>query len=87
VEPKRPSFLNRSTIDRLVAVGVETLEIPIINVVLKSAFGQRTDRIKKQVYLEFELAGEVFEHVLLLCSRLVCYSILGSNFALECGLL
>jgi hypothetical protein len=54
--------------------------------VLRSAFGQTVERIKKQDNLELELAEEVFRRVILVCSRLVRYGILEIGNALRYGL-
>jgi hypothetical protein len=63
--------------------GVDVMDLPINNVVLLNAFGGKTRRIRKQVYLEFTLGSDIFEQIFLVCPQLVSDGILGSDFAIE----
>jgi hypothetical protein len=74
------SILSERVYNDLVTAGVEILVLPIQNVVLISAFGSKTKRIKNQAFLEFKLGEDVFEHVLLISSQLAADVILGSDF-------
>jgi hypothetical protein len=74
------SILSERVYNDLVTAGVEILVLPIQNVVLISAFGSKTKRIKNQAFLEFKLGKDVFEHVLLISSQLAADVILGSDF-------
>jgi hypothetical protein len=55
------SILLERVYNDLVTAGVEILVLPIQNVVLISAFGSKTKRIKNQAFLEFKLGEDVFE--------------------------
>jgi hypothetical protein len=71
---------------RLIESGLPTLQLPVENVVLITAFGSKTRRVTKQMYVEFSIGEDNFEHVFLICPQLVNSVILGSDFAVEYGL-
>lgn len=54
--------------------------------VLLSEFGNKTTRIRKQVLLSFEINGDEFENIFLVCSQLISGVILGSDFLFDYGL-
>jgi hypothetical protein len=62
-------------------------EIGINNAVLITAFGNRTKRLTKQVYLEFAIEQDVFENVFLVSPQLIGSVINGCDFARDCGLI
>jgi hypothetical protein len=47
------------------------LKLPVENVILLTAFGNKMRSIKKHVHLEFKIAGDAFEHVFLIYAQLV----------------
>jgi hypothetical protein len=65
------------------------LTLPLENVALVTAFGNRTRRItsKFQAYLEFCTGGDGFECVFLICPQLTgSEAILGCDYAHEYGI-
>jgi hypothetical protein len=50
--------------------GVEIPILPVEGVVLVTAFGRRSKRIRRQALLEFEIGQDVFETILLVSPRL-----------------
>lgn len=54
--------------------------------VLLSEFGNKTTRIRKQELLSFEINGDEFENIFLVCSQLINGVILGSDFLFDYGL-
>jgi hypothetical protein len=66
---------------------MHVLTLPLENVELVTAFGNRTRRIKIQAYLEFCIGGDGFECVFLICPQLTgSEAILGCNYAHEYGI-
>jgi hypothetical protein len=72
------SVISEKLYNQLVLKGLPTYEIGINNAVLITAFGNRTKRLKKQVYLEFAIGQDVFENG---------FVIIGCDFAKDCGLI
>lgn len=77
------SVISERVYNKLLRTGMDVMNLPINNVVLLNAFGGKTSRIKKQVYLEFTMGSGVFEHIFLVSPQLVSDGILGSDFAIE----
>jgi hypothetical protein len=57
--------------------------MPIQNIVLVSAFGNRTRRIKKQAMVEVTIHEYVFDHVFLVSAQIVTPLILGMDYLLS----
>ena len=81
------SVISEKLYNKLVLKGLPTYEIGINNAVLITAFGNRTKRLKKQVYLEFAIGQDVFENVFLVSPQLIGSVIIGCDFARDCGLI
>jgi len=47
------------------------LELKLQNTVLITAFGSRSQRIKKQAFIPFFISDDRFEHIFLVSSRLI----------------
>jgi hypothetical protein len=79
--------LAESLYEQLVAAGLQALTLPLENVTLITAFGNRTRRIKFQAYLEFCIGNDRFESVFLISPQLTgSEAILGCNYAHEYGI-
>jgi hypothetical protein len=61
------------------------LELKLQSKVLVTAFGSRSRRIKKQVYISFFIGDDCFEHVFLVPGQLI-ETLIGGNFLQEYGL-
>jgi hypothetical protein len=77
------SLITEELYNKLISNRVESLEMPIQNAILVSAFGNRTRRIKQQAMLEVTIQEDVFGHVFLVSSQLVTSLILGMNYLLS----
>jgi hypothetical protein len=73
--------------EKLVATGLQILTLPLENVALITAVGNKTRRIKFQAYLEFCIGEDRFECVFLISPQLKgSEAILGCNYANENGI-
>jgi hypothetical protein len=81
------SVISEKLYDQLVLEGIPTYEIGINNAVLITAFGKRTEWLKKQEYLEFAIGQDVFRNVFLVSPQLIGSVIIGCDFARDCGLI
>jgi hypothetical protein len=77
------TILHEKVYDSLVTSGMEALSLPVQNVLLVNAFGQKTKRIRKQVFLEFRMGEDIFEQVFLIFPQLGSDVILGSDFCVQ----
>jgi hypothetical protein len=60
------NLLSERIYEELTEAGVEIPILPVEGVVLVTAFGRRSKRIRKQALLEFEIGQNVFETILLI---------------------
>jgi hypothetical protein len=70
----------------LLLQGLEMLELKLQSTVLVTAFGSRSWRIKKQVYIPFFIGDDCFEHVFLISGQLIESLLIGADFLQEYGL-
>jgi hypothetical protein len=77
------SLLSENLYDRLILAGMPAHEISVQNTVLVTAFGNRTKRVRKQVYLEFTIGDDVFEGVFLISPQLINSVLIGCDFATD----
>jgi hypothetical protein len=80
------NILTERVYDQLIEAGVTIPTSPLEGVVLITAFGKRTRRIKKQALLEFYIGEDKFESVFLISPQLINPAILGSSFTREYGI-
>ena len=59
------------------------MELPVQSVVLMSAFGNKTSRVKRQAMISFTINGDEFENNFLISPQLVSPGILGADFLYE----
>jgi hypothetical protein len=64
------SILSERVYNELVTAGVEILVLLLQNLVIINAFGTKSKRVRNQVFLEFKLGEDVFEHVFLVSPQL-----------------
>jgi hypothetical protein len=79
------SLISYDVYDKLIKAGTRLLVLPVEGVVLVTAFGKKSDRIKTQVYLEFTIGTDRFEHVFMVSSQLRNEAIIGCEFMKEFG--
>jgi predicted aspartyl protease len=60
--------------------GVELLTLPVSNVILASAFGAKSSRVKKQALISFKIDNQEYEVVTLVASKLTMDIILGVDY-------
>jgi hypothetical protein len=65
---------------RLLEEGCRTEELPVTYLVLTSAFGNKSSRIKVQALITFQLGEESFDHVFFISSQLTSQILLGADF-------
>jgi hypothetical protein len=80
------SLLAERVYDKLINGGASIPILPVENVILVTAFGKRTRKIKSQVLMEFAMGDDQFEVVFLLSPELTNEAILGCEFLKEYGL-
>jgi hypothetical protein len=59
------------------------MELPAQSVVLMSAFGNKTSRVKRQALISFTINGDEFENNFLISPQLISPGILGADFLYE----
>jgi len=64
------SLITEELYEQLLSQGLET-ELKLQSTVLVTAFGSRSRRIKKQVYIPFFIRDDCFEHVFLVSGQLI----------------
>ena len=78
------SLITEDLYAQLLSQGIEMLELKLQSTVLVTAFGSRSQRIKKQVYIPFFISDDCFEHVFLVSGQLT-ESLIGADFLQEYG--
>ena len=69
----------------LLSQGIEILELNLQSTVLLAAFGGRSRRIKKQVYIPLYISDDCFEHIFLVSGQLIEPLLIGADFLQEYG--
>jgi hypothetical protein len=64
---------------------LDILVLPVENVVLVTAFGRKSKRIRQQAPINFTVRHDSFESVFLISSQLTIESIFGCQFLMEYG--
>jgi hypothetical protein len=81
------SVISERPYNQSVLAGLPRYEIGIKSAVLITAFGKRTKRLKKQVYLEFAIGQGMFENMFLVSPQLSGPVIIGCDSAKDCRLI
>jgi hypothetical protein len=79
------NLLSERAYEKLIQSGVEIPVLPVEHVVLVTAFGKRSKRIKQQALSEFTVGNYRFESVFMVSSQLTNESIIGCQFLKEYG--
>jgi hypothetical protein len=66
--------------------GIEIPTLPVEGVVLITAFGKKSNKIRKQALVEFSLGEDEFETHFLISPQLINEAILGCQFMRDCGI-
>jgi len=79
------SLITEDLYAQLLSQRIEMLELKLQSTVLVTAFGTRSRRIKKQVYIPFFIGDDCFEHVFLFSDQLIESLLIGADFLQEYG--
>ena len=79
------SLITEDLYAQLLSQGIEMLELKLQSTVLVTAFGSRSRRIKKQVYIQIFIGDDCFEHVFLVSGQLMESLLIGAYFLQEYG--
>ena len=80
------SLITEDLYAQLLSQGLDMLELKLQSTVLVTAFGSRSQRIKKQVYTQFYIGDDGFEHVFLVSGQLIESLLIGADFLQEYGM-
>jgi hypothetical protein len=79
------NLLSGSNYEKLIKAGIKAPELPLENVVLVTAFGKRSQRIRRQALIEFTIGNDLFEGVFMITPQLNNEAIIGCNLLKEYG--
>jgi hypothetical protein len=79
------NILSEEVYEKLRKEGVDIPVLPVENVVLVTAFGKRSKRIRHQALIEFTVGSDVFESVFMITAQLNNEAIIGCQFLKEYG--
>jgi transposase InsO family protein len=77
------SIISEEMYNQFKTMGANWLELPTQNVILKSAFTGKTQRVKRQVLVPLKVCQMSIDQILLISSHLVTPLILGMDFCIE----
>ena len=80
------SIISEDMFIELISKGVPSLQLPAQHVMLVSAFGGKSKRIRRQVMLELKFGNNHIDHVFLISEQLVTPILVGLNFCIDQGL-
>lgn len=81
------NLLAQSVYDNLIDSGMDIPTLPLENVVLVTAFGRRSNRVKKQAMMKFSVGEDLFEVNFFITPQLVNDAILGYQLMKEYGII
>jgi hypothetical protein len=64
------NLISQEVYEKLTTAGINIPVLPVENVVLVTAFGKRSNRIRIQAYIEFKIGSDQFEQVFMVSSQL-----------------
>ena len=79
------NLLSERAYEKLIGTGLAILTLPVEGVILVTAFGGRSKRIRQQALVEFSIGQDVFETIFLVSPQLNNDAILGCQFLREHG--
>jgi hypothetical protein len=77
------NLISQDMYDKLTKAGTNIPVLPVENVVLVTAFGRRSNRIRIQAFIEFTVGTDQFENVFMVSSQLRNDAIIGCQFLKE----
>jgi hypothetical protein len=80
------NLLSERGYQKLTQSGIDVPVLPVEHVVLVTAFGRRSKRIRHQALIEFTVGGDTFESVFMISSQLTNEAIIGCQFLREYGI-
>jgi hypothetical protein len=80
------SLISQEIYNKLISASIQVPVLPVENVVLVTAFGRKSKRIKQQVLIEFTMGGDSFEGVFMIASQLSNDAIIGCQFLQDYGI-
>jgi hypothetical protein len=80
------SLISQSIYEKLTKAGATILTLPVQRVVLVTAFGRKSNRIRVQAFVEFTVGTDHFESVFMVTSELRNDAIVGCQFLNKHGL-
>jgi hypothetical protein len=72
--------------DKLINSGIHILTLHLQNVILVTAFGKKTNRVRKQAMIAFTIGTKMFESNFFISPQLVNDAILGCQFMQDYGI-
>jgi hypothetical protein len=79
------NLMSERVYEKLLETGLPVPTLPVQGVVLVTAFGRRSKRIRRQALIEFSIGRDVFETIVLVAPQLNNDAILGCQFLREHG--
>lgn len=79
------NLMSERVYEKLIETGLQVPTLPVEGVVLVTAFGRRSKRIRRQALIEFSMGRDVFETIVLVAPQLNSDVILGCQFLREHG--
>jgi predicted aspartyl protease len=79
------NLISQEIYEKLTKASTDIPVLPVENIVLVTAFGRRSNRIRIQAYVEFTIGADRFEQVFLVSSQLKNDVIIGCQFLKEFG--
>jgi hypothetical protein len=80
------NIISQNVYERLTRAGAKILTLPVQRVVLVTAFGRKSNRIRVQAFVEFTVGNDQFECVFMVSSELRGDAIIGCQFMREHGM-
>jgi hypothetical protein len=80
------NLLAQSIYDKLVNSGIDIPTLPLENVILVTAFGKKSNRVKKQAWITFTVGTEMFETNFFVSPQLTNDAILGCQCMKDYGI-
>jgi hypothetical protein len=74
------NLISQEIYEKLTKAGTNIPILPVENIVLVTAFGRRSNRIRIQAYVEFTIGADRFEQVFMVSSQLKNDMIIGYQF-------
>lgn len=62
-------------------------DLPVSNIMVSTAIGKKSTSVKKQIYVEIDIDGQITPYVFLVIPCLSDKIILGNDFHLKCGII